>query len=457
MKLEKYVDQKQKRRKEILISISVIVLISVSLLLYKTFASFTESAEFQVMNGKVDYFGNSDVYFAFYKGDEQLEEMPQKGNKENLVFDHGTCDNGAAIEWNSEEWGPMVKNLSKSKTKCSIYFKEKTEIELDKDIPIAESGDGLYTVPHNNLEELGTEWNKTEYRYAGVNPDNYVKFNNELWRIIGLVNVKTDSGIEQRIKIIRQDGIQGQKDLGNYSWDYKKNVGSSTGTYGSNDWTDSQLKDMLNGIYYNSSSGDCLTDKNSGNYPVQKTCDFSNGAELPKGLDEIARTMVDSDVIWNIGGWSNLLSATANQSYEYERGTKVYSDSNITRPTEWSKTTDVGNKHNGIGLIYLSDYGYSVGGNNRENCLSKYLMEYSNECINNIWLKPSDALWTLSPCASEKNIISYISLNNISATSTHSSIRVWPTLYLKSSIKIKTNSNPDKVYGSIDNPFILTN
>ena len=68
MKLEKYEDKSKKKRKAILISISVIVLVSISLLLYKTFASFTESAEFPMMNGKVDYFGNSDVYFAFYKG-----------------------------------------------------------------------------------------------------------------------------------------------------------------------------------------------------------------------------------------------------------------------------------------------------------------------------------------------------------------------------------------------------
>ena len=75
MKLEKYVDKSKKKRKVILISISVIVLISISLLLYKTFASFTESAEFPIMNGKVDYFGNSDIYFVFYKGDQLLEEI----------------------------------------------------------------------------------------------------------------------------------------------------------------------------------------------------------------------------------------------------------------------------------------------------------------------------------------------------------------------------------------------
>ncbi len=94
-KLEKYVDKRKKRRKVILISISAIVLVGFSFLMYKTFASFTESAEFPMMKGKVDYFGNSDIYFVFYKNDELIEEMPQKNNSEKLVFEHGNCDNNA--------------------------------------------------------------------------------------------------------------------------------------------------------------------------------------------------------------------------------------------------------------------------------------------------------------------------------------------------------------------------
>ena len=127
MKLEKYVDKSVKRRKAFLISISVIVLISVSLLLYKTFASFTETAEFPMMKGKVDYFGNSDIYFVFYQGDELLEEMPQKDNEEGLIFERGECDNGASIEWNIDEWAPLVKGLNSPKTKCSLYFFKDTK------------------------------------------------------------------------------------------------------------------------------------------------------------------------------------------------------------------------------------------------------------------------------------------------------------------------------------------
>lgn len=34
------------------------------------------------------------------------------------------------------------------------------------------------------------------YRYEGTNPDNYAWFNNEIWRIIGLIPTKTSSGTE---------------------------------------------------------------------------------------------------------------------------------------------------------------------------------------------------------------------------------------------------------------------
>ena len=124
MKLEKYVDKSVKRRKIILISISVIVILCVSFLLYKTFAVFTENVEFPMMKGKVDYFGNSDIYFVFYKQGELVEEMPLKDNVDNIGFDHAECDNEASILWNESEWVPLVKNLKYVKTKCSLYFEK---------------------------------------------------------------------------------------------------------------------------------------------------------------------------------------------------------------------------------------------------------------------------------------------------------------------------------------------
>ena len=51
-------------------------------------------------------------------------------------------------------------------------------------------------------------------RYVGADPNNYVSFNNELWRIIGVMN-NIDDGTgkkETRLKIIRDEPI------GKYSW-----------------------------------------------------------------------------------------------------------------------------------------------------------------------------------------------------------------------------------------------
>ena len=74
----------------------------------------------------------------------------------------------------------------------------------------------LYRDNHNNI------------RYYGSRPNNYVSFNNELWRIMGVIDGK--------IKIIRNESI------GDMAW----------ATNNSNNWNNSSLKSYLNGTYYNS-------------------------------------------------------------------------------------------------------------------------------------------------------------------------------------------------------------
>ena len=70
-----------------------------------------------------------------------------------------------------------------------------------------------------------------DIRYYGANPNNYVSFNNELWRILGVIDGK--------IKIIRNESI------GSYAWTSTLN----------NNWNNSSLKSYLNGDYYNSIDG----------------------------------------------------------------------------------------------------------------------------------------------------------------------------------------------------------
>ena len=79
------------------------------------------------------------------------------------------------------------------------------------------SGNGIY----KDLYEEG------RYIYKGKNPNNYITFNNEQWRIISLEKDGT-------MKIMRVASI------GNRTYDSS-----------SNDWATSDLKTYLNGTYYN--------------------------------------------------------------------------------------------------------------------------------------------------------------------------------------------------------------
>ena len=66
-----------------------------------------------------------------------------------------------------------------------------------------------------------------DIRYYGAYPNNYVSFNNELWRIIGVIDGK--------IKIIRNESI------GSMAWN----------SASSNNWNNASLNSYLNGEYYN--------------------------------------------------------------------------------------------------------------------------------------------------------------------------------------------------------------
>ena len=86
-------------------------------------------------------------------------------------------------------------------TKTSNNVIEATVGELKKSgadtlIKLTDNKDnsGLYTITHtkDSTLQIGNDKDITEYRYRGANPKNYVTFNNEVWRIIGVF--PTDDG-----------------------------------------------------------------------------------------------------------------------------------------------------------------------------------------------------------------------------------------------------------------------
>ena len=77
--------------------------------------------------------------------------------------------------------------------------------DLDYDTATNDQKKEMWTFTHEATEQTTA---LTDYRYIGANPNNYVKFNDELWRIIGVFDTDDGTGkVEKRLKIIRNESI----------------------------------------------------------------------------------------------------------------------------------------------------------------------------------------------------------------------------------------------------------
>ena len=432
MKLEKYKKKDLKKTGIIIFTIACILLIT-GVFLYTSYASFETRENFNIINGNVQEQG--DLYFAFYINENISKTMPKKGEGYSLDQEKTTCTNGASIEFDPIEWAVKVVNMTTSKTKCTLYFK--TETFSDSLITCSQNNSAANCFIENsnkNLEELAFD-NTTDnnLRYIGANPNNYVSFNNELWRIIGVMN-NIDNGTgtkETRLKIIRDEAI------GEYSYDNKPSgVGTSLDNMGSNDWTDSALQIMLNeGSYWNRTTGECPYGENG----VTTSCDFS-----ATGLTNEAKEMI-GNTLWNLGGRLSVYDTNTLQYYIQERGSTVYSG----HSTKW-----IGK----VGMIYPSDYGYATKGGsmtNRNVCLDTPLLQFNQykDCFNNDWLlHKENSYWGLTPDSSSSITISFIDRGGaVGANNAHINlISVFPSLYLKSNVKIISGN------GSEANPYQLS-
>ena len=249
----------------------------------------------------------------------------------------------------------------------------------------------MYTFSHDATTQTEA---LTDYRYIGSDPYNYVTFNNELWRIIGVFTVEDANGNkEQRIKIIRNESI------GNYAWD-SNNV---------NEWTTASLQTYLNGDYYNS-------------------------------LSEEAKSMIGNTKFY-LGGIiydSTTHYGTASDIYSWERGTTVYSG----RSTNW-----IGK----IGLMYPSDYAYTYAGGVDNKCYTDtYNCDRSTPTKG--WLYKGIDELLISP-DSDYSFRAFLVFStgfvfsgNYDVTFTYGAR---PSTYLISSIQL------DKGTGTVDDPYTL--
>ncbi len=365
-------------------------------------------------------------------------------------IEKGATDNFVLRVWlNDEIDGYITNQVFKVKIRVEVNELLPSAVEtllakanpedLDYSTATTEQQKEMWTFSHPATEQTEA---LTDYRYIGVDPNNYVSFNNELWRIIGVFTVDDGTGKkEQRLKIIRNESI------GTYSWDNKDTTTGAESNYGKNNWPDARLNYLLNpghesesvggSLYWNSSSGNCYRGSNNGT----TSCDFTT-----TGLKEEARNMI-GDTLWYLGGAANYTSAInglTSHWYSYERGTNVYSG----RSTSW-----IGK----VGLMYPSDYGYATSGGattNRNACLNKALYNWDSssfsDCKNNDWLYNFDYQWTLTSRSSTSNDVFYVFNTGFVTDNLARNTRgARPVVFLKSNITIASGN------GSSSQPYIL--
>ena len=344
-------------------------------------------------------FTQDGIRYALTLDGEKTTSFPPKGMYKALVI----CD-GADGRWLYDEWKLAIENITSDDVTCDINFSTITKTSLNEYI-ISLAG---------TTQGTGQVVNEKGYRYEGKNPNNYIWFNNEYWRIIGVFDSASHGQSNKNlVKIIRDDVLDG------LAWN-KSNT---------NDWETSSLKSLLNGAYYNAQDG-----TNSGYCYGYSTTATANCDYTKRGIQAGYRGMIAS-VTWHLGGYLST-SATTSAFYGYERGTTVYSG----RPTS---TTGY------IGLMYPSDYGYSVLSSScaRTTNLGSY---NSANCAGQSWLYGKGYEWTLTPYSSYSDSGFILRYNGyVHGSTAINGCGSRPVLYLDASV-YKIDGD-----GSLNNPYIV--
>ena len=295
---------------------------------------------------------------------------------------------------------------------------------------------GVYATNKYTADDGTTKYH--DYRYIGANVNNWVKFNNDLYRIIGVFDENSHGVTGQYlVKLIMASPL-----LGN-SWGIY-NTSNTSGTYSDykNDWTGkatgikANLNVLLNEYFINktntsSTYGAC------GNW----TYFFSNTNYRTNDCSDIVGYGIDpkysgyiEDATWYLYG------SDSNQSkqewYLCERG-------GISCTTSGPNTGDT-SVTSKVGLMYLSDYLYASGYYSSSDTTIQVTGYFGSK--NWLW---KGYEWTLTPYTSDKNAVWYVNITSTYIFATNPPHGSRPTFYLKSDVKISGG------FGTYNNPYIL--
>ena len=304
----------------------------------------------------------------------------------------------------------------------------------------------------NGLKKDNTE--DKNIRYYGSDPNNYVSFNNELWRIIGVFG--------NNVKLVRSEK------LGNLSWDSSES--SVNSGWGINQWGESTYEDgtsypgsdlmqYLNKMYYGGTEVTCYGRNNNST----TTCPTNK-------LDDASKTLIDNH-IWNTGAIGVTDTTIVNQEtfalntvpfYNAERGNvtgKICNGGGSCNDTVERKTTWTGY----VGLPYVTDWAYASSESDCETNMNAGDIDFDNgifnmTCKKNNWMHHGtttdieDATWFMSPFASPDVATVVWLVKGVGFTGRFDAadpLSAFPTIYLKSNILIESGT------GTNTDPYIL--
>lgn len=370
-----------KNNKKIVICILLIVIMIGTLLIIsnkpkKTF-NYNGSTIALLVNGKVS------------------NTFPSKGLYQIDI----TCDNADGV-WDIDNWKLDIKNIT-GNVSCNVSFTSSPKLLSNVVNTTSTSG----KVSGNGILY------KSDYgvRYKGNNPNNYIWYNKELYRIIGktpvCIAVNTDGTCSTwnnngLVKIIRNDSIGGL---------VYNTTSSST-------WVGSTIQKNLNECFLRKinsrNNSDCAAYCYSyyiGSHKLVAKCDYTQNGIASSGD---YYNMIYDGVYWNIGITSST-STTGKTQYDKE----------IINQTSTALK---------IGLMYASDYGYAM-----------------NNSYENNWLFTKGYEWTMTAYSSSNpvNVSVYYYGGLFDDNAFDGGYAVRPVLYLKSNVYVISGD------GSEGNPY----
>ncbi|MBR3661210.1 MAG: hypothetical protein IKN63_04875 [Bacilli bacterium] len=318
---------------------------------------------------------------------------------------------------------------------------------------------GLVAVSNNG--ELAGDDNIREYRYSGGQDTvkNYIMFNKELWRIIGLFDDDQDG--RYSMKIIRNEALSkmdsnlytiNQATIKSFNLGSEDSYSFNNKTYGRffwnnpiavtsnnyNDWTTAGL------MYYLNEENKTLNGTESWYY-TNYIKDDSINKSYEKYIEEST---------WYLGNVNvsseGFVDETTETARIHERNSTICASDTKTLSNKancyvWANNSPIWIGK--VGLLSASDFGYAASSNNWN--LGIMNEKKARSTISNNWLLSEDDVtyWMISPTSSDTNHVLSWSNSGVVVSSEKGDRAVRPVLNLKSSTPIVSGT------GTYNDPY----